>query len=199
MKFIKSNFDDIIKPFVNQIGIAILSLVLYTALNISDDPAIAIALKVLISVFSCVFYFCLIYIASWDFGARDKIRIDSGSIGFVKAKGALISLISNSINLVLAFGAIISILIHIISPNEVSYDAFAVFNLFLRFINSMFIGIIQFAFSSIKDNVNAYYLWQSILYFLAPIITILISHFGYEMGMKEKRIFGYLFTSITKK
>ena len=187
MKFIKSNLDDIVKLFINQIGIAILSLVLYTALNISEDPDIAMMLKVLISAFSCIFYFCLIYMASWDFGARDKIRIDSGALSFVPAKGALIALASNSINILLSLGAVISIIIYIAIPNKGAYDAFAIFNLFFRFINSMFIGIIQFAFNSIKDNVNGYYLGQSIVYFFAPLVTILVSYFGYEMGMKEKK------------
>lgn len=198
MKFIKSNLDDIVKLFINQIGIAILSLVLYTALNISEDPDIAMMLKVLISAFSCIFYFCLIYMASWDFGARDKIRIDSGALSFVPAKGALIALASNSINILLSLGAVISIIIYIAIPGEGAYDAFAVFNLFLRFINSMFIGIIQFAFNSIKDNVNGYYLGQSIVYFFAPLVTILVSYFGYEMGMKEKKLLGSLFAT-TKK
>ena len=192
MKFIKDNSYDIVKLFVNQIGITIFSLVLYTAVGSIGDEATMLKVRVLLSVFSCIFYFALIYCASWDFGARDIIRVEGGKIDNKPAKGALISLVSNSPNFVLAAVSIVSMLIYIFSENQSAFRLFAGFNLLLRFLNAMFIGALQGIFSFMQNDQNGYYLWQSVGFFAAPFLTVLFSHLGYTLGLKNYKLFGFL-------
>ena len=199
MQFIKNNLHDIIKLFVNQIGIAIFSMMLYTAVGVAENPDLSLLIKCLISVFASIFYLSLIYCAVWDLGARDKIRIDGNKMTPVKLKGMLLSLIANIPNFVLALVAIVTMLVHISTGNEGFYSAFAGINLFMRLLNSMFLGLIQFVFSSLENQTDVSFLCQSFGYLLAPVLTILVAHFGYEMGVREKRIFGKLFVKSTKR
>ena len=60
MKFFKDNSYDIIKLYINQIGIAIFSLVLYTAIGFLEDAGLNLKLRVVLSVFATLFYFALI-------------------------------------------------------------------------------------------------------------------------------------------
>lgn len=189
MRFIKDNSYDIVKLFVNQMGITIFSLVLYTAVGAIEDEVLFGKISVLVSIFATIFYLALIYTATWDYGARDKIRIDGGKLEAVKGKGALFALIANIPNFVIAALAVITMLVYLGSGSDVAYSAFAVANLILRFINAMFLGALQGIFSFLKDNTDAYFLWQSVGYFVAPFITVLVAHFGYEMGIRELRIF----------
>ena len=67
MRFFKENSYDIVRLYINQIGISIFSMVLYTAVG-----TIELSSKLLdvgLSVFLLGFYFTLIYTASWEYGA----------------------------------------------------------------------------------------------------------------------------------
>ena len=189
---IKNDFYDIVKLFVNQIGIAIFSLVLYTAVGFIEDESLFLTVNICLSVFATLFYFALIYTASWDFGARDKIRVDGGKQSAVKYKGMLFSLVANLPNFIFALFAILFMTVFLALSADWSYSAFGIANLFLRFLNSMFLGILQGVFIFAKDNTNLYFLLQSIGYFVAPIFTVIIAHLGYTLGSKEYRIFGFL-------
>lgn len=189
VKFIKENSYDIVKLMVNQIGITIFSLVLQMAVLEIKDDAILTKVMVVVSAFATLFYFALIYTAAWDYGARDKIRIDGGKLTATPAKGLLLSLIANIPNFLMASLAVISMIIFLANGADGAYSFFAVINLFLRFSNAMFLGIIQGVFSFLKSDVNISYLWQSVGYLIAPVITALVTHLGYEMGLRELRIF----------
>nr|MBE6545714.1 hypothetical protein [Oscillospiraceae bacterium] len=192
MKFIKNNSYEIVKLMINQVGITIFSLVLYTAVGFVDDDGLSSTIRILLSIFASIFYLSLIYCAAWDFGASDRIKIDGGKIDNNPAKGAFMSLVANLPNFLISGVAVALMAIHIFSGNESAYSAFAVANLLLRFLNAMFLGILQGIFSFLEDNVNAYYLWQSVGYFVLPLVTVLVTHIGYTLGLKEFRIFGFL-------
>ena len=189
VKVIKESSHDIVKLLINQVGITVFSIVLYTAVNAIDDEALLGKITVIISVFATVFYFALIYAAAWDFGARDKIRIDSGNLERTQAKGALISFIANIPNFLLAFLAVISILVFISCGSDGAYSAFSVINFLLGRTNAMFFGAIHGIFASLKSNNEIYLLCQSVAYFIAPIFTVTVTHLGYELGLREFRIF----------
>ena len=84
MRFLKENSYDIVRLYINQIGMTIFSLVLYFSVtSLGDNPdsaALYVKLKIGISIFAILFFFALLYTAAWDWGANDKIRIDSGKI-----------------------------------------------------------------------------------------------------------------------
>ena len=199
MKFIKENSYDIVKLFVNQIGITIFSLVLYTAVGSIEDEALFSKLTVILSVFAALFYFALIYTAAWDFGARDRIRIDGGKLEPTKAKGVILSLIANLPNFIIALLAVIFMVIYLSAGIDGAYTGFGILNLLLRFTNAMFLGILQGVFAFLKSESDLYFLWQSVGYFLAPLLTVLVTHLGYELGMREFRIFKPISAGENKK
>ena len=58
MKFLKENSYDILRLYINQIGITIFSLVLYFSVSMLEDKVVSLRLKVAISVFAMLFFFC---------------------------------------------------------------------------------------------------------------------------------------------
>ena len=106
MKFLKENGYDILRLYINQIGITIFSLILYFSVSSMEDKTLG--LKIAISVFAILFYFALLYTAAWDWGAKDKIRIDAGREKKRVYKGALMSFFANLINFILAGVCLIS-------------------------------------------------------------------------------------------
>lgn len=191
MKFLKENSYDIVKLLLNQIGIAIFSLAVYVAPS-ADDNSVFAKFAIYLSILAVIFYFVLIYITAWDFGIKDKMKIESGKIEPTKNKGLKLGLFANMPNFILAGIAIVFMIIYLASGNEVLYSLFFTLNLFVRFIGAMFLGIIQSVFSFLKNNNDLNYLWQMVGYFVAPIFTVLVTHLGYELGRREIRILGFL-------
>ena len=185
MRFLKDNSYDIVRLYINQIGITIFSLVLYFSItSLADNPEngnLYLKVKLGISIFAILFFFALLYTASWDWGANDKIRVDSGKIEKHTSKGALMALIANSLNLILAGGCLIS---ELIVPNG-NGAVCQIFRPILLLTNAMYIGLVQAIFSSVSNV----YLFESIGYFLAPFLAVLATHIGYIFGMKNIKIF----------
>ena len=197
--FLKENSYDIVRLFVNQIGINLFALVLYTALNVFENKDTALGVRIAMSVFATGFYLVLLYTAAWEYGAKDRIRVDSGRYAHKPGKGALMSLIANIPNLLLAVPAVIFMIIHMTAGNEVLYSAFVVLNTLIRFTSSMYLGILQGAFIAFEASTNLYFLLQTVGYAIVPAFAILSTHIGYSLGMKELRISALLFKSNSKK
>ena len=195
MKFFKDNSYDIVKLFVNQIGIAIFSMALYTAISIAVPATSdwASKLEVMVSVAATAFYFVLIYIAMWEIGATDAIRIESGKIKATPYKGALMGLMANAPNFLLTGVALIFMSIGVFGAVEWCQSVFAVLNLFFGFLESMYLGaiinIVPIATDASANVANIAYLSRNALYFAAPILSVLTTAIGYIMGLKNKRIF----------
>lgn len=189
MKFLKENSYDVVKLGINQIGIAIFSMVLYTAVGILDDAALTMKIKVLLSIFATLFYFVLLYTAVWDMGAKDKLRIDSGKLERKASKGALLALFANIFNIILAAFATLTIGLYMLGKGDAWISIFNVVNIILRLICSMYLGLLQGVFASFEADVNLYFLLQSAGYIVMPAFAILVTHFGYVMGLNEKKIF----------
>ena len=204
MKFFKENSYDIVKLFINQIGITIFSFMLYTAVAMIEDKDLFLKINVFVSVFAILFYFSLLYTAAWDVGAKDKIRIDSGKALSTPTKGLKMSLLANIPNFILAVFAIAFMGIYMLGGNEWFYSAFFVLNMLIRFISAMFLGLIQgvFSFLATDDPTNAsfcpYYFWQTVGFLVGPILSVIVTHFGYKMGSLEKKLFGFLVPSKKK-
>lgn len=190
MKIIKDNSYDIVRLLVNQIGITIFAMMLYTAANVVEDEALGNGVILAVSIFSILFYLFLLYTAAWDLGAKDKIRIDSGRMEACPYKGAVIALFANIPNLVIATASVATLGIFMASAVDGFYSAFAVLNLIMRLFMSMYLGVIQAACVAFKDSHNLYFFLQSIGYLVAPVLPILATHFGYRMGLAERKLFG---------
>lgn len=188
MKFLKENSYDILRLYINQIGITIFSLVLYFSVSMLEDKVVSLRLKVAISVFAMLFFFALLYTAAWDWGAKDKIRIDSGKMEMKRSKGALMALAANAINFFLAAVCIISMWL-LMNGVQWAESVSQIFNLLLRFTNAMYIGLLQGIFAAFENEDKLYNLLQSVGYFIAPMLATASTHVGYIFGLKNKRIF----------
>ncbi|MBE6645293.1 MAG: hypothetical protein E7612_07965 [Ruminococcaceae bacterium] len=185
MRFLKENSYDIVRLYINQIGITIFSLVLYfsiTSLSDNpDNPGMYLKVKIGISILATVFFYALLYTAAWDWGANDKIRIDAGKINKRIGKGALIAATANSLNFVLAGGCVISELVYANGEGIVSQ----IFRPFLLLTNAMYIGVVQGICSNMTNTILA----ESVAYLIFPLLAITVVSVGYIFGMKYIKIF----------
>ncbi len=208
MRFIKENLHDIVKLFINQLGITIFSFFLYTAFDvgIKDNDSAKSATYIAVSVISILFFCFLLYTVAWEWGAKDKIRIDGGRLKEFKYKGALISFYANVINFVIAAVAFTTVLIFMLTysetslfdpslvitfdkvPSNFALELHSVFNILMRFISSLYNGLLRGIFSGI-ENAFLVSFYESIGFFVLPLVAILATHFGYVMGLREKKIF----------
>lgn len=188
MRFFRENADSIVKLYINQIGVAIFSMFIYTAAGaISVGGVTSLLIKVGISVFAVFFYFALLYTVMWEIGAKDKIRIDGGRIEEKKSKGILLGLYANMPNFVFIGLAFVLFLIYMLTGAELLYSLFAVLNGLFRVFVSMYLGIIQGLTDSLSGDVD--FLVETALYLAFSFISALVIHFSYLMGLKEKRLF----------
>ncbi len=188
MKFLKENSYDILRLYINQIGITIFSLVLYFSVSMLEDELLSLRLKVTISVFAMLFFFALLYTAAWDWGAKDRIRVDGGKMKPFRAKGALMATFANAINFLFAGVCIISMWLYMRGV-EGMLSVSQIFNLLLRLTNAMYLGLLQGIFSAFESQADLYNLLQSVGYFIAPLLAIASTHMGYMFGFNNKRIF----------
>lgn len=188
MKFLKENSYNIIKLYINQIGISIFSLLLYVSVATIKNDELSSNLTFGISIFAMLFYFALLYTAAWDIGASDIIKIESGRMESKKYKGALMALLANVLNFVLAGVCVISMSFYM-NGTQAALGFSQIFNLLLRMTSAMYIGLLQSIFSSFAADGNLYNLLQSYGYLVAPFLAIIATHIGYIFGMKNLRIF----------
>ena len=192
LKFLKNNSYDIVKLFINQIGISVFALFLYFALSsvFNDDTEKRLLFMVLISVFSTVFYLSLIYCTSWDYGARDKVRVDGGRMTPVRGNGFFLALAANSLTFLLALVSVIISLVWMVQGGSTTPVVYTVFNFPLRLITAMYNGMLQGMFAAFVNDNATYFFLQSIGYFVFPVLPCLISLAGYRLGLADHHLFG---------
>jgi hypothetical protein len=192
VKLIKDNSYDIVRLIINQVGISIFALVLYTSLGFigENSEELAFGLRAVFSAFSIIFYWALLYTATWEMGAKDKIRIDGGKLEDVKNKGMILSSVANVPNVLLAVLAIVFCGIYLLTGAEILNTAFLIVNLLMRLFASMYIGIISFVCEPLVASYGYYYLTQSLCFLVLPLLTVAVCHVGYSFGRKDFKIFG---------
>ena len=199
MKFFKQNSYDIVKLFINQIGITIFSLFIYTAFgaiwfkDANNRSTEELLMLIGVSVFAMMFYFFLIYTATWDYGAKDKIRIDGGRMERDGLKGFKMGLFANVPMFVFAFISIVCRSVYMITDLDGFGLAASIFHFIIQLIASMYDGILQASFNAFRgaaDSPNSlYFLLQEIGYFVLPFLAVLVAHLGYALGLREKKLF----------
>lgn len=196
MKFFKENSYDVVRLFINQVGIAIFSLILYTALGmVNIESGNKYTAKAIISVFAILFYFALLYTVAWDWGAKDKIRIEGKRMDPIKFKGARLAFWANIPNFVFSFAYALTMGLYCLGVEGVK-NISAIFNVLVRFIMSMYLGLILAIFSPFASDVLVYNFWQAVGYFIVPVFAILVTELGYTLGLREKKLLG---SAIKKK
>ena len=183
MRFFKENSYDVVRLYVNQFGITIFSLILYFSASIVADEAWRLTIYLLISIFSTLFFFALIYYTAWEFGGKDRIRIDSGRMKYNKFKGLYLGLLAGAPNLVFSIFSILGKAFFMITKAGAFDILFAIPNVLLRFTSAMYMGSLKFLFNPIDAaNADLMFLMQSVGFLLLTVIGALIVHFGYYMG-----------------
>ena len=196
MKIFKENSYDIIRLYVNQLGIMIFSMLLYSAVGSFENESLSSGLSVFVSIFSVCFYLALIYYSMWEIGAKDKIRIDGNRMDPCKNKGLVMGLFANIPNFVLgALTVFFTALVLATGKSGVLTSFVALFNLIMRFHASMYLGFISEIIPhglSQGDIDYVEFLIEAILFTVLPIISVAITHLAYTLGSHEKKIFSFL-------
>ena len=179
MTFIKRNIHDILRLYINQIGITIFALMLYTACGATEDIRLFCQLRTIVSVFSICFYLVLIYYVSWENGAKDKIRVDGGRMEPTPYRGLLCSLLANIPNFILSFTSLVILIIHMSSPTDTSLNLLLIFVMIMLGHASMYMGLIQtiaYGFSVPDAEVIdvGKYLEINILFIIIPFLFSLM-------------------------
>lgn len=188
MRFFHENADSIVKLYINQIGVAIFSMFIYTAAGaISVEGVTSLFIKIGISAFAVFFYFALLYTVMWEIGAKDKIRIEGGRMEEKKSKGILLGLYANMPNFVFIGLALVLLGIYTLTGANALYTIFLLLNGLFRIFVSMYLGIIQGLTDSLTGNTD--FLVETVLYLVFSFVSALVIHFSYLMGLKEKRFF----------
>lgn len=207
MKFFKQNSYDIVRLFINQIGIAIFSLFVYTAFgaiwfkDANNRSTQELLMLIGVSVFAMAFYFFLIYTATWDYGAKDKIKIDGGRMERDRFKGLKMAILANVPILVFALVAIIFRAVYMFTDMGGFGLTSSIFHFLLQLTASMYDGVLQSIFNGLRVSAdspnNLYFLMQEIGYFVMPVFSVISAHVGYSLGLREKKLFKS--TAVTKK
>lgn len=191
MKIFKENSYDIVRLYINQLGIMIFSMMLYTAVGSIENEKLSNGLSIFVSIFSICFYLALVYYATWELGAKDKIRIDGGRVEPCNNKGLIMSLYANLPNFVLGFCSTVLIAVYKLAESDGLKSAFALVNLFTRLNASMYMGFITgiVPSNSVTDGIDSTkFLIESILFTVLPLISVAVIHFAYRLGLKEKKL-----------
>ena len=195
MKIFKENSYDIIRLYVNQLGIMIFSMLLYTSVGSIENEKISSTLGLIVSIFSICFYLVLIYYVMWEIGAKDKIRIDGGRMEPCGHKGFVMGLFANVPNLILGVLTVVFAAIVLVNEGAIIKSAFFTSNLIMRFHAAMYLEIITSLVPSSATNGSIDYvefLIESILFTVLPLISVAVTHLAYYLGSHEKKIFSFL-------
>ena len=195
MKIFKENSYDIVRLYINQLGIMIFSMLLYTAVGSFDNEKLSSALSIFVSVFSICFYLVLVYYVVWEIGAKDKIRIEGGRAEPCKHKGLVMGLFANIPNLVLGLITVLFLAIFLATGNNVINSVFLVFNLITRFHASMYLGVIT---AVVPTGLSAgpidyiEMLVETVLFTVLPFVSVSVTHLAYSLGSKEKKLLSFI-------
>jgi len=175
--FFINNGKLISKILVTQMGMMIFGFVVANATSMADGYA----LLCFGSVFSTLFYLTLLYNATWEAGAKDKIAFDSGRMKYSPLNGVLASLVANVPNAVLAILIIIGTIFG--SKNgpfayEWAGNMYFIANFAASVFEGMYLGLIQ-TFAPYN---------HALAFVLVIFPAVVISGIGYWFGVKNIRI-----------
>ena len=188
MKFAKQNSYDIVRLFINNIGIAIFSVMLYSAAAIAAENYLSFAVP--ISIFSILFLCALLYYAGWDYGLKDKLSFETGRGEYQKNRCLYMALWANVPMMAMCILSALLLGLHMLTEVEFFYTVFAILNVILRFLLSTYVGTVQGIFAALSDQGDLYYLWQTILLSVLPALAVLATHLGYRSGLCGSHLLG---------
>jgi hypothetical protein len=170
--------------FVNQIGITFFALVLTMAVSRMENDSF----KLWVSVFSILFYLCLIYSVMWEAGAANAVPIEAGRMERDRLFSLKASLFASVPNLALALLMLVFFLLGYVASIHWAGGVYAVLHIVTGLFEAMHAGVfsaILKGLSGVKEQLVA-----CILYLLSSLPMILVSMGAYALGMRNIRLLG---------
>jgi hypothetical protein len=174
---------------------------MYTSAGfIQANTSLSATFQIIISVFSILFYYVLLYTAAWDWGANDKIRADSGRCTLDKTRALKMIAISNIPNYIFVIVPIIGYGLSTAGVETFLVKVGTVFFTILRFTASMFQGVVVNVFDFLRSDAEgatniSFYLALACGYAVMILVTIAVTHFAYALGSRDKKLFGFIKTN----
>ncbi len=191
MTWFKTNSYSIVKMILNQFGVAVMSLMLITITQTRAE------LMLLACLYAAIFYVILLYMMTWELGAKDRIRADARIVPFDAWHGVKLSLAANIPNFLIAVFLGIGYLFGVMLVEEGWAQAmFGIAHTVGVVWEAMFTGLINtFIDPATVSSLSPLYI---LAYCLTPLPAVAASVLGYAMGSHNRRIFGALFGSKRK-
>ena len=173
---------------INQFGVMLLGIILVNILT-SKTPA----LRIFASLYATLFFMYLLYVMTWEIGAKDRIRADAGLMQLDRLTGLKLSLCANVPNFLLVLLMLIGFLFGSLLSEEVwAQGMFGIAHVIAVCWESMYTGFINAALD--PELTSSMSFWYVVAYALAPLPLLFSSTFGYLMGSANRRLFGFLST-----
>jgi len=176
--------------FINQIGMTVFGTVLAFATGSNLN------LYLMTSIFAIVFYLSLLYSMSWEIGAKDKIRVESGRMPSKPMLGMFLSLSANIPNIILVFLFFVGYVFGVVMGQAWAGYLYLLVNGFLRLLMGMYTGTINYFLpetinyvdSEVYRGVEFGSILNPIMFLLAILPSVIICTLSYYLGLKEFRL-----------
>lgn len=184
MTFFKENSYNIVRMLLYQFGMTVFGLIVTMAATKND------VLMLCVSIYASCMYLGLLYLATWDSGAKDRIRADAGRIKPDKLAGLKMSLFANIPNFLLVVFLLIGFLFGaVFGTHGWAQGMFVIAHLIGVGIQAMYTGIVNALIPASSNALSGFYL---LAYTITPLLSLFACWFGYVMGWHERRLFGFL-------
>jgi hypothetical protein len=185
MNWFKTNSYTITKMLLNQFGIMLLGIILVNILT-AKIPA----LMIVASLYASLFFMYLLYVMTWEQGAKDRIRADAGYMKLDRLCGLKISLFANIPNFLIALLLLIGFLFGaLLAEHAWAQGLFGITHAVAICWESMYTGFINAVLDpAATSSMSVGYV---IAYALASLPPLFASALGYIMGSNNKRFFGF--------
>lgn len=184
MTFFKDNSYNIVKMFLYQFGMTFFGAI--TSMAAQNNAALFLT----VSIYASVFYLGLLYVMTWELGAKDRIRVDAKHATAERLAGlkmALFAAIPNFIVfLLIAVGFLFGTLL---GEAAWAQSMFVIGHGIGVVIQAMYNGIVNALIPASGNALSGAYL---LTYAITPLPAIAFSTFGYLMGWNNRRLFGFL-------
>ena len=174
---------NIVKNLVNQFAISLFGAMLSMVTTASGNTGFAIS----VSIFAIVFYLFLVYITTWEIGAKDRVSVDVGKMEYRPHTGLLIALVSNIPNFLIAILYFVSSLFP--DTSKVAGTINFLSGIFSMIFQGMYTGLLM----SIRFSSGLYLINMWWAFFIIIIPGLVTSWIAYYTGFKNFRMIAPLF------
>lgn len=186
MAWLKTNSYTITKMLLNQFGTMLLGIILVNILTAKIS-----ALMIVASLYATLFFMYLLYVMTWEAGAKEHIRAESGRAKLDRLCGLKLSLVASIPNFCIVFFLLLGFLFGALGPQYAwAQGMFGITHAVAICWESMYTGFINAALP--PDTTSSLSFWYVVAYALATLPPIFASTFGYLMGAADRRLFGFL-------